>query len=170
MSSQTMFPIKLSPKYTMGHIGLRWWKFSEHRRRKQSWKSCESSSSGKIRAIQFPQNRNVCIKCWCGMIKPSNLECLSSIHSPQSSISNSKSSILHPPTSNLFIQPHFSIFKSSFSILSQMYRIFGSKCPQNSVISDKMSVSTACSFFQVCFSIVLLLKYLQHQIYLNKIP
>ena len=65
---------------------------------------------------------------------------------------------LHPPFSILlpqifFIQPQFSIFNSSFAILSIEYGIFGSKSPQNSMISDKMSGSTAyiaCSFFQVC--------------------
>ena len=29
-------------------------------------------------------NINMCIKCWCGMTKSSNLDCLSSIHSPSS--------------------------------------------------------------------------------------
>ena len=47
-------------------------------------------------------NRNTCIKCWCGIMESSNLECLSSIHRPPSSILNFKSSILHPSTSNLF--------------------------------------------------------------------
>ena len=47
----------------------------------------------------------------------------------------------------------FPVFNSSSSILCQNVRKFVSKCPQNSVILDKMSASvacTACSFFQVC--------------------
>ena len=69
---------------------------------------------------------------------------------PQFLILNASFSILLPQIS--LIQPHFSIFYSSFSILSQKNGIFDSKRPQNSVISDKMSASgacTACSFFQV---------------------
>ena len=48
-----------------------------------------------------------------------------------------------------FIQPQFSIVNSSSSILTQKYWIFVSTCPQNSVISDKMSANAVCSFFQV---------------------
>ena len=85
------------------------------------------------------------------MMKSSNLGGLSSIHSPLSSfILNASFSILVPQTS--FIQPHFSIFISSSSILSQKNGILDSKSPQNCVISDNMSASaacTACSFFQV---------------------
>ena len=47
-------------------------------------------------------NKNACIKCWCGVMKSSNLDGLFSIHSPPSSILNSKCFILTPPTSNLF--------------------------------------------------------------------
>ena len=48
----------------------------------------------------------------CGMIESSNLECQSSIHSPPTSIMDSKSLILHPPTLNH--QPQFSIFNPSY--------------------------------------------------------
>ena len=70
---------------------------------------------------------------------------------PQFLILNASFSILLPQIS--LIQPHFSIFNSAPSILSQKNGIFTSKSPQNTVISDKMSASaacTACSFFQVC--------------------
>ena len=50
---------------------------------------------------------------------------------------------------NYSFQPQFFIFNSTPTILNQKYRIFDSKCPQNSVISDKMSASATCSFFQV---------------------
>ena len=64
-----------------------------------------------------------------------------------------KSSIHHPPTSNLFYPSsilHLQLF--FFHSQYKKYGIFGSKSPQNSVISDKMSASaacTTCSFFQV---------------------
>ena len=50
--------------------------------------------------------------------------------------------LLNPPFSILlpqifFIKLQFSIVNSSSSILTQKYKIFDSKCPQNSVISDK---------------------------------
>ena len=96
-------------------------------------------------------NRNMCIKCWCDVIKLSNLEFLQSIAlHPQFWIINPPFSILLHQIS--FIQLQFSIFNTCFSILSKKYGIFASKSPQNSVISDKMSASatcTACSFFQV---------------------
>ena len=66
----------------------------------------------------------------------------------QFSILNASFSILLPQIS--LLQPQFSIFNSSSSILSQNIGIFDSKSPQNSVISDKMSASAACSFFQIC--------------------
>ena len=62
---------------------------------------------------------------------------------------------IHLPQLSL-IQPPFSIFNSSSSIISRKNGIFDSKSPQNSVISDKMSASaacTACSFFQVCLNL-----------------
>ena len=76
---------------------------------------------------------------------------------PQSIAFNPQFWLLNPPFSILlpqisFIQPQFSTFNSSFPILSKKYGIVGSKSPQNSVISDKMSASgacTACSFFRV---------------------
>ena len=85
-------------------------------------------------------------------MESSNIDCLSSINSHLTSILN-----LNPLFSILLsqislFQPQFSFFNSSSSILSQKYGIFDSKCPQNSVISDKMSTSatcTACSFFPV---------------------
>ena len=70
---------------------------------------------------------------------------------PQFLILNALFSIRLPQIS--LIQPQFCIFGSSSSILSQKNGIFDSKSPQNSVISNKMSASaacTACSFFQVC--------------------
>ena len=86
------------------------------------------------------------------MIKSSNLYCLSSIQSLSTSILNPKSSILLPSTSNLLYPTQFSIVKSSSSIPTQKNKKFDSKCPQNSVISNKMSARatcTACTFFQV---------------------
>ena len=73
-----------------------------------------------------------------------NLDCLSS-----TSILITRSSILHSPTSNIFFLTSILHLQIFFSIHSQKYGIFGSKSPQNSVISDKMSASAACSFFQV---------------------
>ena len=49
-------------------------------------------------------------------------------------------SILLPQSS--FIQPQYFIFSFSFSILSQNYGIFDSKCPQNSVISATTTTTT----------------------------
>ena len=72
---------------------------------------------------------------------------------PQSIALHLQFSIIIPQIS--LIQPQFSIFNSSSSILSQKNGIFYSKSPQNSMISDKMSASaacTACNFFLVCFS------------------
>ena len=65
--------------------------------------------------------------------------------------------ILNPPFSILlpqifFIKSKFSIVNPFYSILTQNYMIVDSKCPQNSVISAKMSESAAftiCIFFQV---------------------
>ena len=72
---------------------------------------------------------------------------------PQFWILNHPFSILLPQI--FYIQPQFSIFNSSFSILSQRCEILCDwKSPQNSVISNEMSASaacTACSFFQVCW-------------------
>ena len=79
-------------------------------------------------------------------MKSSNFDGLSSVHSPQSSIF-----ILQPQIS--LIQPQSSIFISCPSILRKKNGTFDSKSPQNSVISNKMFASaacTACSFFQVC--------------------
>ena len=120
-------------------------------------KSCEFSSSGKSRVLKCPQNSAICDKGWAEIHGSnvgrvwSNPQILSGY--PQSITLNSQCWILNPHLSILlpqisFIQPQFSIFKSSFSILSKK-KIFGSKSPQNSVISDKMSASAACSFFQV---------------------
>ena len=70
---------------------------------------------------------------------------------PNPSIFNFQLKDLHL-TKISFIQPQISIFNSSSSILNQKNGIFDSKSPQNSIISDKMSASaacTACSFFQV---------------------
>ena len=92
----------------------------------------------------------MCIKCWCGMMESSNLDCLSSLHSHSTSILNPKCSILHPPTSNLFY-PTSILHRHIFFLYPN--RIFYSKCPQNSGISDQMSASaacTTCNFFQVC--------------------
>ena len=96
------------------------------------------------------EQKYIYIKCCCGMMKSSNFDGLSSIHSPQFSILNALFSILLPQIS--LIQPQVCTFDSSSSILSQKNRIFDSKSPQTSVISNKMSASatcTACSFFQV---------------------
>ena len=67
------------------------------------------------------------IKYWYGMMLSSNLDCPSSINNPLPS-----SWILHPLFSFILpqipvIQHQFSIFSSSFSILSQKCRIFVSK-------------------------------------------
>ena len=95
-------------------------------------------------------NRNMGITYKCGMMESSNLDWLSSTHSPLTSIwiLNSLFSILLPQIS--FIQPQFSIFNFSSSILSQNYGKFDSKCLQNIVIPNQMSASAATSFFQVC--------------------
>ena len=74
---------------------------------------------------------------------------------PQFLILNASFSILLPQIS--LTQPQFSLLNSSSSILSEKYRIFDSKSPWNSVISDKMSASaatTATSFFQVCKNVL----------------
>ena len=131
--------------------------------RSRPGKSCELSSSGKFRALQCPSNSVIRDKGWTeicvsnGGVAWSNPQILSAY--PQSIALHPQFWILNPPFSILlpkisFIQPQFSISNSSFFILSKKYGIFGSKSPQNSVISDKMSASaacTACSFFQVCF-------------------
>ena len=125
-------------------------------------KSCKSSSSGKFIALQCPQNSmirdngwteiyvlNVGVAWWNPQILMAYPQSIA-LH-PQFLILNASFSILLPQIS--LIQPHFSIFNSSSSILSQKNGIFDSKSPQNSVISDKMSASaacTACSFFQAC--------------------
>ena len=96
-------------------------------------KSCKSSSSGKLRILQCPQNslicvkrtkRNMCIECWCDMMESSNLDCLSLIQRLSTSICilNPQISILLPQIS--FSKPQFSIVNSSSSILTWMYRIF----------------------------------------------
>ena len=59
--------------------------------------------------------RKICIRCWCGsgMMQSWNLDGLSLIHSPPSSIFNYKCFILHHPTSNLFdttIYLHLQLF------------------------------------------------------------
>ena len=91
----------------------------------------------------------MCIKCWSGMMNSSYLDCLSSIHSHSTSILNPTSSNLQPPTSKLLYQTsilnHQLLFLNPPSKVQDMWL----KCPQNSVISDKMSASAACSFFQV---------------------
>ena len=63
---------------------------------------------------------------------------------------NTSFSTLRPQIS--LIQPPLSILNYSSSILRQKNGIFHSKSPQNSVISDNMSASAACTayiFFQV---------------------
>ena len=54
--------------------------------------------------------------------------------------------ILYPSQGILMSLPRFTGSLEKNTALG----IFNSKCPQNSGISDKMSASTACSFFQVC--------------------
>ena len=75
------------------------------------------------------------------MMESSNLDSLSSIHSPSTSIWAliPLFSIFLPQI--FFIKPQFSIVNQSSSILTQKYGIFDSKFPQNSVISYKMSAS-----------------------------
>ena len=117
-------------------------------------KSCKSSSRGKLRYLQCPQNsvirdngqRETCVSnvgmAWW------NPQILIAYH--QSKALQPQFWALNPPLSILL--PKISIVNSSFSILSQKYRILNSKWPQNSVISAKMSASaacTTCSFFQV---------------------
>ena len=123
-------------------------------------KSCKLSTSVKFRDLECPQKnsqhrktRNMCIDCWCGLGKSSNLDYPSSMQRPPLSIWNSKSSILHPLPQISFLQPQFSILNSSSFILRQKYGIFDWKYPQNSGNSNKMSASaacTACCIFQVC--------------------
>ena len=93
--------------------------------------------------------RTMCIKCWFVMMESSNVDCLSSLHSNLTSILKPKCSILNPPTSYLLYPA--SILHRHLLFL-YFNRIFDSKCPQNTGISDKMSASaacTACNFFQV---------------------
>ena len=59
--------------------------------------------SSKYHDSQQRRKRKMYNKCWCGMIESSNCEWLSSVYSPSSSILNSKSFILHPPTSIFFL-------------------------------------------------------------------
>ena len=126
-------------------------------------KSCESSFSRKFRALQRPQNSVIHDKGWTAICVSNNGVAwsnpkISSAYPryiallPQFWILNHPFSILLSQIS--FIQPQFSIFKSSFSILSKKNGLFSSKSPQNRVISDKMSSSAACSFFQVCIEFV----------------
>ena len=127
----------------------------------RSGKSCKSSSSGKFRCLQCPQNSVIHDKGWrdtCVLnvgVAWWNPQIL--IAYPQSTALNLQFQILNPPFSILlpqisFYQPQFSIFNSSSFNLSQKYGMFDSKCSQNRGILDKMSASaacTACSFFQV---------------------
>ena len=94
--------------------------------------------SSKQHDSRQSMNRNMCIKCWCGMINSSYLECLSSIHSPPSSVLNSKFFILLPqislsnlnsPTSTL-VPP--SSIKSTGYLIQKVLKIawFLTKCPK----------------------------------------
>ena len=99
-----------------------------HKRKIQSF-----TMSSKLCDSRQSMNGNMCNKCWCGLIKSSNLQCPSSIHSPPSSILISKSP-------SFFIHPQFSILNSSFpsSVKSTGYLAqkvlkiagFPTKCPQ----------------------------------------
>ena len=125
-------------------------------------KICKSSSSRKFRVVQCPQNSgirnngwteiyvlNVGVAWWNPQILMTYPQSIS-LH-PQFPILNAPISILLPYIS--YIHCQFSILNSSSYIQSQKNGIVDSKSPQNSVISDKMSASaacTACSFFQVC--------------------
>ena len=125
-------------------------------------KSCNSSSSGKFRILQCPQNSvirdkgqretcvlNVGVAWWNPQILIAYPQSRALL--PQFWILNPQFSYLLPQIS--FIQLQLSIVNSSSFILNQKYWIFDSKCPQNSMISYKLSASTACtacSFFQVC--------------------
>ena len=92
------------------------------------------------------------ILVWYKEILKSWLPILNQKSSPPSILS-SKSSFPHSPTSNLLCPTSILHFQLFFLPLIQKYQIFDLKCPQNSVISNKMSARaacTACSFFQVC--------------------
>ena len=89
----------------------------------------------------------MCIKCWCGMLESSKILIAypqTRALQPQFWILNPQFSYLLPPIS--FIQLQLTIVKSSFSILTQKFWIFDSKCPKNSVISDKMSDACFCEY------------------------
>ena len=129
-------------------------------------KSCESSSSGKFRALECPQNNVIHDNGWTKIyvsnvgvawLNPPILRAFPqsiALH-PQFLILNALFCI-HLPQISL-IQLPFSIFNSSSSILSRKNGIFDSKSPQNSVIFYNMSASaacTACSFFQLWHTLV----------------
>ena len=117
-------------------------------------KSCKSSLSGKFRILQCSQNSVIHNK---GQRETSVLNVGVKWWNPQFLIAYPQSRALQPQFWMLYALffiplPQFSIVNSSSSILTQKNRIFDSKCPQNSMISDLMSTSadcTACSFFQV---------------------
>ena len=121
-------------------------------------KSYKSFSSGKFRILQCPQNSGICDNRWTEIYVSNvgvtwwNPQILmtypqsTAFHSPFLTLNASFSIPLHQIS---LIQPHFSIFNCYSSILSWKDRIFDSKSPQNIVISDKMSLSAACSVFQV---------------------
>ena len=111
-------------------------------------KSCQSSWSGKLRALQCLQNIGIRVKGWTEI-------CVSNVgvawSNPQILRAYPQSIALHPQF--WFLNPPFAILLPQIflptSILSKKYEIFGSKTPQNNMISDKMSTSAACRFFQV---------------------
>ena len=118
-------------------------------------KSCESSSSRKFGPLQCPQNSVIRDKGWMEIcvsnvgVAWSNPQIFSA--NPQSIAFHPKFWSIHPPFSILlpqisFIQPKFSIFNSSFSILSKKFGVFGSRSPQNSVISGKCPQAPLAAF------------------------
>ena len=83
-------------------------------------------------------------KMWMWLVKFSALDYISSINNSQALFLNFQSSILHKTT---LIHPQFAILHTSSSICAKRSQIFYSKYPQNSGICDKMSTSTANSFW-----------------------
>ena len=108
--------------------------------------------SSKQRDSHQWMNRNICVKCWWGMMKSSIFNGLSSIHIPPSSIFYSKCFFLYPLTSNLLDPTLFLHLQLFFPHPQSKERDIYLKSPQNSGISEEMSASTATiatSFFQL---------------------
>ena len=137
------------------------------------------SSSGRFRVLEYPQN---CVLRDKGLTKIFILNMCVAWWNPQIFIDYPQSTTLHPHfwilnTTFFIIQTHFTLIQTPFSILKSSAFIFGKKCgilyskyPQYSVIFNKMSAGSACttcSFFQVCYKVVLELSLSSHELILE---